>query len=340
MSFFFSWRFSVKGGYPLQYISNEAVEKAKSIDLLTYLKKEDPYSLVPHGNGEYCLRLHDSLKISNALWHWFSHGIGGRSALDYLIKVEGFSFMDAVKKLSGDGAAYADGPGQKRHKPAKKEKRGLALPPKHKNNDQVFQYLTRVRGIDPEIVKAFIKAGAIYESRHTGQISGRVFINAVFVGRDEEGAIRQASVRGIGSGYKSEVAGSDKRYSFSVSPEEGDTAHVYESAIDLGSYLSILKEYGKPVYRDHHISLSGIYLPSQDEGGQRMPPALGRFLETHPEIQKVVLHLDNDVPGRLSASAIIGILAKNGLYAVSSPPVKWNDVNDYLLHEIRGRRTK
>jgi len=60
------------------------------------LQEACPQELVPLKHGEYCLRSHDSLKISNGKWHWFSRGIGGRSALDYLIKVEGIPFMDAV----------------------------------------------------------------------------------------------------------------------------------------------------------------------------------------------------------------------------------------------------
>jgi len=323
----------------MSYIPKETIEKVKSIGLLTYLRKENPYDLVAHGNGEYSLRSHSSLKISrNGLWHWFSRGsVGGRSALDYLIKVEGFSFLDAVRKLS-DSATNTGAT-----EPTEKEKRTLVLPPKHENDIKVFQYLTRDRGIDHEIVREFIEVGAIYESKYTGQISGKVFTNAVFVGRDEKGAIRQASIRGIGSGFKGEAAGSDKRYSFSVSPGKSDTAHIYESAIDILSYLSILKEYRKPVYRDHHMSLSGIYMPGHDADGQRVPIALERFLNTYPEIQKVVLHLDNDPAGRLSSAAIIKALAKAGIDAASSPPViDGYDVNDYLRHVIRrmGCRTR
>ena len=44
----------------------------------------------------YCTKTHDSLRISNGKWCWFSRGIGGASALDYLIKVNGYSFMEAM----------------------------------------------------------------------------------------------------------------------------------------------------------------------------------------------------------------------------------------------------
>ena len=52
----------------------------------------------------YCTREHDSLKISNGKWCWFSQGIGGRSALDYLIKVKGIPFTEAVEMILGRAA--------------------------------------------------------------------------------------------------------------------------------------------------------------------------------------------------------------------------------------------
>ena len=49
----------------------------------------------------YTTRTQDSLKISNGKWMWWSRGIGGRSALDYLIKVKDYSFLEAVELLAG-----------------------------------------------------------------------------------------------------------------------------------------------------------------------------------------------------------------------------------------------
>ena len=77
----------------------EQIEKAKQIDLLTYLQTYEPNNLQKIGTSTYCTKDHDSLKISNGLWHWFSQNIGGKNALDYLIKVRGFSFTQAVEQL-------------------------------------------------------------------------------------------------------------------------------------------------------------------------------------------------------------------------------------------------
>ena len=81
----------------MPYVAPEVVQRVKQIDLLTYLKNYEPYELVHFSGNTYSTRTHDSLKISNGKWMWWSRGIGGRSALDYLIKVRGYDFVQAVQ---------------------------------------------------------------------------------------------------------------------------------------------------------------------------------------------------------------------------------------------------
>lgn len=88
----------------MPYISPEVVAKAREMDLLTYLRNYEPNELVHFGGNTYCTREHDSLKISNGKWYWFSRGIGGYTALDYLIKVKEMPFMEAVETIMGRSA--------------------------------------------------------------------------------------------------------------------------------------------------------------------------------------------------------------------------------------------
>ena len=88
----------------MPYIPPEVVAKAKEMDLLTYLKNYEPGELVHFGGSTYCTRTHDSLKISNGKWCWFSRGIGGKTALDYLIKVREIPFTEAVEMIVGQAA--------------------------------------------------------------------------------------------------------------------------------------------------------------------------------------------------------------------------------------------
>ena len=96
---------TMERGLFMPYIPANVVSRAKQMDLYTYLHDYEPQELVHLGGGTYCTREHDSLKISNGKWYWFSQSIGGRSALDYLIKVRGTPFKEAVETIVGRCAA-------------------------------------------------------------------------------------------------------------------------------------------------------------------------------------------------------------------------------------------
>ena len=91
----------------MPYIAPEIIIQAKEMDLLTYLRNYEPYELVRLTGNTYTTRTHDSLKISNGKWMWWSRGIGGRNALDYLIKVRDMNFIEAVETITGHTAITA-----------------------------------------------------------------------------------------------------------------------------------------------------------------------------------------------------------------------------------------
>ena len=57
----------------MPYIPPSVVQKVKRMDLLTYLENYEPYELVHFSGNTYTTRTHDSLKISNEKWMWWSH---------------------------------------------------------------------------------------------------------------------------------------------------------------------------------------------------------------------------------------------------------------------------
>lgn len=61
----------------MSYYSTEDIQRAKQIDLLTYLRQCEPQELVHVSGNTWCTREHDSLKISNGKWMWWSQGFGG-----------------------------------------------------------------------------------------------------------------------------------------------------------------------------------------------------------------------------------------------------------------------
>ena len=72
---------------PYVQLDPAVIEQARQMDLLSYLQRYEPNNLKRVTGEVYCTREHDSLKISNGKWYWWSRGFGGVSALDYLIIV-------------------------------------------------------------------------------------------------------------------------------------------------------------------------------------------------------------------------------------------------------------
>ena len=298
-------------------VSTNEIAQAREIDLLTYLQNYEPYELVHVSGNTYSTKTHDSLKISNGKWMWFSRGFGGRSALDYLIKVKGYSFIDAVRTINKQEVRKS--PVFVCKKPKEKK---LILPRKNISNDRVIRYLHR-RGIDIELIEQCIKEGIIYESLP--------YHNAVFVGFDENKVPRYAAYRSTNrEKILGDAAGSDKKYSFKLLSQESKGIHVFESAIDLLSYATLLKL--SDWQRENLLSLAGVYGVKLD-GTSKVPAALQKVLSEDEKINRIYLHFDNDRAGRISAAGLKNALIEK--YEVyDMPPPHGKDFNDYLCLQL------
>ena len=229
------------------YVTPEQIARAREMDLVTYLRTFEPDELVRLGPDSYCTRTHDSLKISNGLWHWFSRNTGGKNALGYLMTVKEMAFPDAVELLTGEPAIQA----APRPAPKKEQQRILQLPPKNESTERVEQYL-QGRGILQSVITHCIEKEVLYESAD--------YHNAVFVGRDKDGVPRYAALRGTWNDFKLEASGSDKHYSFSiVENPNAKTVHIFESAIDLMSFASLRILWGQEWKQDAMLSLAGVF---------------------------------------------------------------------------------
>ena len=305
----------------MPYVSKEQLTAAREVDLLTYLRCFEPQELVHISGSTYATRTHDSLKISNGKWFWWSRGIGGRNALDYLTAVEGLWLPEAVQRILGESPCIPPPP-----KPAVLyPKTEFTLPPRHADNRRVFSYL-RGRGIDPEIINHCIKHGLLYESE---QHHNCVFVG--FAGGRPAYAMQRGTLHE--KRFVGEVAGSDKRYSFAVpvTPVGSATLCIFESAIDALSYLTLLKQRGKGWRKANTLSLGGV-----GKKERQIPPTLSRYLKDAPHISRIVLCLDNDEPGRAAAAALKGLLG--GYEVIDRPPARGKDYNDLLRYRRDAQR--
>ncbi len=312
-----------------RYIPPELLEKAKKVDLLSFLMTYYPNELIRVSSKEYKTRTHSSLRISNGLWNWCSVGVGGKNAMDYLEKVLGYDFPKSAEivldKLQIKTPIYIE-------KQEKDRVKKLILPEKNHNNDQAIEYL-KSRGIDEEIIKKCIEKGLIYEEKN--------YHNVVFVGYDENKKARYAGCRSTDNNmFKNDATGSDKAYSFRLeSKEKSDKLFIFEGAIDLLSYATFFKLYGFEWEDKNMISLAGVYQPSKNIEQSKVPLAIENYLKNHQEIKKIILCLDNDTAGRNASKALQIVLPKQ--YEILDRPPKYEkDYNDYLCKVLGINRTK
>ena len=304
-----------------KYVPKELVKKAKQIDLLTYFMNNNPSELVKRGIGTYSLKAHDSVIISNGLWHRFSTNEGGKTALDYLMKVEKMTLQEAVQSiLNREIAEYKVVP-----KEELKENRKIIIPTKASNNNRAIEYLKN-RGIDEEIIQECVDKKLIYQEDKTN--------NIVFLGYDNDGNIKYAGCRSTGSKrIMRDARGSSKEFSFRMlSNIKNNTIHIFESAIDLLSYATMLKIKGYD-YKNHNlIALAGVYQPSSNIEQSKVPIAIQNYLNKYQDVQDIVLHFDNDRAGRQATKAMIIALDKYNVYDIPAPYGK--DINDYLCFKL------
>ncbi|TDP53707.1 DUF3991 domain-containing protein [Aminicella lysinilytica] len=303
----------------MPYYDKDQIAKAREMDLLTYLRLYDPGELVKVSGENYSTRTHDSMSISHGKWMWWSRGFGGASALDYLVKVRGHPFTEAVGKILNEESSGSPIFVQQREETKVKK---LLLPEKNDSNDVVIGYLTG-RGIDRGLVEECIAKGMIYESLP--------YHNCIFLGFDDEAEARYASFRASKpERIMGDTAGSDKRYSFCIKGTTG-IVHVFESAIDLLSFVTLEKLREGIAPRDNLLSLAGVYQPSADPARFKIPLALSRFLGANKNIYEIVLHLDRDRIGSSMSMALSRALG-DGYQIRDEPPKFGKDMNDELMH--------
>jgi hypothetical protein len=302
-------------------VSEDMVRQAREVDLLTYLREREPWELKRSGPGEYRTASHGSLVISNNLWFWHRGQVGGASAIDYLIKIRGMGFVEAVKTVSGvcPSPAFLSLPVKRPE--AKREDKTPYLPPRTRLPTRMLAYLQQ-RGIDPDVIRQCMDAGILYEGRYHGETV------CVFVGRDDSGKARFGSMRGTDSGLKQDCAGSDKSCGFRLAPKEATSGvlAVFEAPIDAISHLCL-----HPARDVHRLSLGG----TSDR-------ALMAFLEKNPQIADISLCLDSDGAGHEAAGRIAAALAEDERFGhirvTFTPPQAGKDYSDALQQVVTQRQ--
>lgn len=306
-------------------ISKQDLVKVKELDLLSYFQNYEPDELIRYSRNEYGTRTYSSLRMSNGLWTSWANSIGGRSALDFFIKIKHWEFLEAAHYLND----LINNQEPIMLKQKSRTKHPFRLPRRNGNDDIVIDYLVNERCIDKEIVQYCIEKHLLYESANDH--------SAIFIGYTPQHIAKYACKRGTNKDIKQDIYGSDKAYSFSITNQNSNVLHVFESAIDLLSYMTLQKRNGKSYLNDNYLSISGATTIGSSIEKSTTPIALETFLKNNPNIKSLYLHLDNDKAGKDTALKIKHHYGKSFLI-LDKPPNTGKDYNELLIKKKTNKK--
>ena len=296
----------------MEEYTREQIQRADDTDLYVFLSGRGEQ--FKRCGKEYRWLRHDSVMINKNEWYRFSQNKGGH-AIDFMKEFYGLSFADAVKELLGE-----EGAGETNRRTAKEDAGrqkvcpiplpGLELPERNESCEIARKYLIEQRKLSKQLVDQMIAKGDIYESKN--------YHNVVFVGRDKEQNPRYTAMRGTDENrYRGEARGSEKAYGFGhIGTDE--KLFVFESPIDLLSYITAVPEEWE---KHSYISLGGL-----------SEKAMKRMYTEYPHIHSIYLCLDNDEPGNESCRQFVSLIPE-GLSVYRLEPVK-KDWNECLVAEV------
>lgn len=271
---------------PYINFSDDDLYRANNADLVAFLESRGERVKRVGATFQYIYTdaagTHDSVTISGGKWYDHKNQRGGY-AVKFLQEFLGFSFQDSVLELLGGNCSS-----QIAKEPTKPVVKPFELPEANSDMRRVFAYLTKQRFINPQIISHFAREHKIYEDRK--------YHNVVFVGLDENGTPKQASVRStlsFGKTFRITVAGSDTNYSFSHFGNDGKL-FVFEAPIDMLSFITM----NPKDWKNHsYIAMNGVY-----------ESALIKALESHSDLKYIYLCTDNDEGGIDAAERLSDIL--------------------------------
>ena len=253
--------------------------RAGSVDLVRFL--EERGEPLKREGSQYRMKNNKSITLTGNEWFNQYERYGG-GPITFVQKVLGMSYQEGMLLLLGKAGPL----GLSDHQPGKKEKEAVPfqLPPESDNMRRTFAYLIKERFLSNAVLSRFVKAGLLYESGEPSKDGTKVYHNAIFVGKDQDGIPRHASKRGIysGSSFRGDIPGSDPRCSFHWTGTSG-RLYVFEAAIDLLAYITLHPD---SWWEHSYVSLDGV-----------TDNALLWVLETYPDLNHVIFCLDHDEGG-------------------------------------------
>ena len=313
--------------------TDEQVERAKNVDVRTFLEQTEGYSFEGHGRFIKCQNPErtgqpSSLSVDTKLNRIFYNSMTGNrplSAVDWCMKIKDMDFQSTMQFVLGENpqGQRVERPKYQQHKAQENantyEPKNLELSERSDISKHVYAYLTKTRCIPENIVKNCLDNNLIYED---------VRKNAVFVGYDSENKIpKYAARRGTFTPdgkepFKRDCTGSDKNFAFRLEGKNTETVYVAEAAIDVLSLAALEdKFHGSGAYKEK------TYLST---GGAGIDSALEQFCKTH-DVKTINICFDNDEAGKNGMEKVMQKFREKGYTVNDMRASLAHDYNDELV---------
>ena len=238
---------------------------------------------------------HDSLRIDVAKQKfWHNSQLTGGDVIDFVRYFGNVDFGGAVEQLKSianisNDIAYIQPSAQSslgRTVPTTLNTKEFILPEKDNNNKNVFAYLTQTRKINADIVNDLINSNHLFQDVHK---------NCVFVGYNENQKPVFANQRGTNTEKKfvADVVNSNYNECFYLN-HNSNKLIVAESVIDVLSIATIIAATQGEYQNYNYLALSGT----------TKRQSIFHHLEQQPEIDTLILSLDNDKAGELASKKV------------------------------------
>lgn len=313
--------------------TDEQVERAKNVDVRTFLEQTEGYSFEGHGRFIKCQNPErtgqpSSLSVDTKLNRIFYNSMTGNrplSAVDWCMKIRDMDFQSTMQLVLGENpqGERVERPKYQQHKAQENantyEPKNLELSERSDTSKHVYAYLTITRCIPENIVKDCLNNNLIYED---------VRKNAVFVGYDSEHKVPKYAARrgtftpdGI-EPFKRDCTGSDKNFAFRLEGKSCETIYVAEAAIDVLSLAALEDKFnGSGAYKEK------TYLST---GGAGIDSALEQFCKTH-DVKTINICFDNDEAGKNGMEKVMQKFRERGYTVNDMRASMAHDYNDELV---------
>ncbi|MDK6679216.1 MULTISPECIES: DUF3991 and TOPRIM domain-containing protein [unclassified Aerococcus] len=309
----------------------DLIKKAKQVDLVDFCRSQGIPLLNEEANNP-CLEEHDSLVFfPNSIerqWHRYSTGEGGDSiafvefyyncsfkqALELLVKSEvqrnSTQLINKDQNLKPEPFIYSN-----------KEVSGFS---------NTYRYLTKERGINPQILRLFIDNGLIKEDERKN-IVFKWYDDGNIVGANLQGTSKKVAGK---RSWKQIMKNSMSNYGFNIQIGHPHQLKFFESCIDLMSYMNL-----------HNIEKNTWYISME---GLKPRTVSHYVIEASKQLNeapnRISLCIDNDDPAKQFAKKLIdtmGVKNKtNQQILVYEPPKNHKDWNDELLDKLEVKQSQ